>query len=152
MRLYIALSTSVERNKQVLDRLQQTGHTMVPQAPPQLDLTWKDYEVLSMAELGIGLMPCGPSSYFRVGWMAGAGKPTFILPQVTDIEELLKWLAQHEAHVAGARIPPEPARHDFLDRVREEELDVRFGWKGKGAAYQLDGTPAPFPRYGAEDI
>lgn len=52
-----------------------------------------DFAAMRWADTGVLLLPCGRSAHLELGWMAGAGKRTFIVTQDGEEPELMALLA-----------------------------------------------------------
>lgn len=52
-----------------------------------------DFRAMQWADTGLLVMPCGRSAHLELGWMAGAGKSTFILLDEDGEPELMNLLA-----------------------------------------------------------
>jgi hypothetical protein len=52
-----------------------------------------DFAAMRWADTGVLLLPSGRSAHLELGWMAGAGKRTFILTQDGEEPELMALLA-----------------------------------------------------------
>lgn len=50
-----------------------------------------DFGAMKWADACVLLLPCGRSAHLEAGWMAGAGKPTFVLAPVATIEPELMY-------------------------------------------------------------
>jgi hypothetical protein len=47
--------------------------------PRAVDGFQNDFGAMQWADAGVLLLPCGRSAHLEAGWMAGAGKPVFVL-------------------------------------------------------------------------
>lgn len=54
-----------------------------------------DFAAMRWADTCVLLLPCGRSAHLELGWMAGAGKRTFILTRNGEEPELMALLADH---------------------------------------------------------
>lgn len=52
-----------------------------------------DFAAMRWADTGVLLLPCGRSAHLELGWMAGAGKRTFIVTHDGEEPELMALLA-----------------------------------------------------------
>ena len=105
-------------NQSTADLVDAAAYTAALNHPAAIDTFHSHFDAMLNADTVVLVLPCGRSAHTELGWAVGAGKRTAILlddpctPElmyrmvdrlVTDLDELIRWLAEPELTRA---IPP----------------------------------------------